>query len=134
MTKFDPMNWNFKKLENFEFPGGISVYEYKNHPSVDGVPNFMRMNIYLTKSSDFFTIWLGLAEPLFTESRTKSFHLPKNFDFSEFNEQWFRGYIATNEEAGHIFRSLRISTGQGTPLPQILSADTDNKPRWDTVK
>lgn len=59
--------------------------------------------------------------------------MPKNFDFNTYNENLFRGYIDTEDEAKHILHALRIGTGKGIPLPQLLSAGSDNKPRWDVI-
>jgi hypothetical protein len=37
---FDPTKFNFVRLEKFQFPGGVAVYEYKNHPAVSGNEDF----------------------------------------------------------------------------------------------
>jgi hypothetical protein len=68
MTKFDPSAFRFVRLGDFAFPGRVSVYEYANHTLVDGKPTFLRINAYLSKDSNFITIWRGLLEPLFAES------------------------------------------------------------------
>lgn len=60
--KFDPREWNFIKLEDFEIPGGVEVYEYKNHLAVNGKADFLRLNLFLTRDKDFVTIWFGLLE------------------------------------------------------------------------
>ena len=83
MEPFEPEHWNFIKLKEFKFPGGISVYEYKNHPTVDGTHDFARLNLFLSKSEDFVTIWWGLLEPILTEAKLESIEKPVDFDFRE---------------------------------------------------
>jgi hypothetical protein len=61
MTAFDPTAIGFVRLRNFEFPGGVAVYEYANHRLVDGKSDFLRINAYLSKDGDFVTIWRGLG-------------------------------------------------------------------------
>jgi len=128
MSAFDPKKFDFVKLKNFTYPGGVSVYEYKNHATVDGVPNFLRLNLYLSKDGDFVTIWFGLIEPLFTEARLKSVKIPSCFDLGEqYTEGLFRGYIDSQEGATYILKALRVGTPKGYTRPQILSANADNK-------
>jgi hypothetical protein len=63
MDAFDPTKFNFIKLHDFEYSSGVSVYEYTNHATVNGTPNFLRLNLYLSKDKDYVTIWFGLIEP-----------------------------------------------------------------------
>ena len=47
MTKppgFDPTQFDFVLLEDFRIPGDVSVYEFRNHPNVDGKADFLRLN------------------------------------------------------------------------------------------
>jgi hypothetical protein len=41
MTAFDPTHFNFTRLQNFQIAGDVPVYEYKNHPTVDGTKDFL---------------------------------------------------------------------------------------------
>lgn len=135
MDSFKPKDWNFVKLKDFEYPGGVSVYEYRNHPTVDGKPNFVRINLYLSKDKDYVTIWSGLVEPIFTETKLRLVEKPSDFDFyGSYTEQLFRGYIESKETAKHIFKALRIGTSRRHSLPQILSGGTDNKLRCDMLE
>jgi|SRR3989344_3990908 len=132
---FDPTTWNFIKLKNFEFPGGVFVYEYINHPTVDGNPDFVRLNLFLSKSEDFVTIWWGLLEPIFTESRFESVDKPADFDFrGSYVEELFKGCVESQETANHVFKALRIDTTGMYSRPQALSGGLDNKLRCDLVE
>jgi hypothetical protein len=131
MDTFDPTAFSFLKLRGFEFPGGVVVYEYANHPAVDGSPDFLRINAYLSKDGDFVTIWRGLLEPLFAESNLGFVSVPDGFDFRDcYNEDLFRGYIASAEIAAHIIKALRLDAVQ----PQVLSSGTDGKLRCDLIE
>ncbi|MEN9561505.1 MAG: hypothetical protein RIQ56_778 [Candidatus Parcubacteria bacterium] len=135
MEAFDPADWNFIKLKDFEIPGGANVYEYKNHPVVDGIPDFLRLNLYISKDHDFVNIWWGLLEPIFTESRLESVYKPEDFDYrASYNENLFRGYIETQEAAGHILKALRVDSTFMYKAPQVLSGGTDNKLRCDRLE
>jgi hypothetical protein len=59
MSPFDPTASGFVKLRSFEFPGGVAVYEYANDAIVDGNPEFLRINAYLSQDGDFVTVWRG---------------------------------------------------------------------------
>ena len=135
MDALDPKEFNFAKLKDFEYPGGVAMYEYQNHPAVDGTPNFVRINLYLSKDKDYVTIWSGLVEPIFTEAKLKSVEKPSDFDFyGSYTEQLFRGYIESKESAEHIFKALRIGTSRRHSFPQILSGGSDNKLRCDMLE
>jgi len=131
---FDPTHWNFIKLRDFEYPGGPLVYEYSNHRSVDGAPDFLRLNLYLSKDADFITIWFGLVDPVFAETRLDGVEKPADFSFHEqYNEELFRGYIDSQEAAGYILKALRV--GDRYTAPQVLSGgDDNNKLRCDLIK
>jgi len=73
MEPFNPIRFGFVLLRDFEFPGGagMQVYEFVNHPAVDGRPDFLRLNLYLTRDGNYVTIWFGLLEPIFTEAKLR---------------------------------------------------------------
>src|ERR1700691_2172267 len=106
MKPFDPAHFNFIHLKDFDVPDdrsgpGVSFYEYKNHPTVNGTKDYLRLNLYLTKSGDYVTIWSGLLEWLGTEMELRHGRLapvekpdPKEFDYpGSYNEDIFKGYI-----------------------------------------
>ena len=128
MSTFDPSAFNFVRLRDFEFPGGVSAYEYANHALVDGKADFLRVNAYLSKDGDFVTIWRGLLEPLFAESHLGFVEVPDDFDFREsFTEELFKGWIDSAETAGHIIKALRLDS---VP-PQVLGTGVDGKLQCD---
>jgi len=138
VTAFDPARFQFVQLEDFRIPGDVLVYEYKNHPAVDGRRNFLRLNLYLTMDNSYVTIWHGLLEPIFTEAecengRLASVTMPEDFEFSTYNEDLFRGYIDSDEAAGYIFRALRVGESQLYLVPQMLSRGADNTLRCDLM-
>jgi hypothetical protein len=131
MVCFDPTSFNFVKLRDFEFPGKVAVYEYANHPAVDGNEDFARINAYLSKDGEYVTVWRGLLEPLFVESRLGFVALPDEFDFDgSYREDLFRGYIESPEAATHILKALRLDD---VP-PQVLSAGADGKLQCDPIE
>lgn len=131
MSTFDPSASNFVRLEDFEFPGGVAVYEYANHAAVDGKPDFLRINTYLSRDGDFVTIWRGLLEPLFAQSHLGFVDMPDGFDFREtYTEDLFRGYIECAEAAPHIMKALRLDA---VP-PQALGTGADGKLRCDLIE
>ena len=139
MEPFDPVRFGFVLLRDFQFPGGVQVYEFANHPAVDGRPDFLRLNLYLTRDGDYVTIWQGLLEPLFTEGKLRdelNLEFPADFDFhGSYDETLFRGYIETAETATHIFKALRVDRSGGRfAKPQVLRGDTDNKLRCDVME
>lgn len=138
MTAFDPTRFQFVQLEDFRIPGDVRVYEYKNHPAVDGKGDFLRLNLYLTMDKSYVTIWHGLLEPIFTEAECENGRLasivkPEDFDFSTYNEDLFRGYIDSDEAAGYIFRALRVGESRQYLGPQMLSRGADNTLRGDLL-
>jgi hypothetical protein len=130
MATFDPSAFDFVRLRDFEFPGGVSVFEYANHKLVDGKPDFLRINAYLSRDGDFVTIWRGLLEPLFAESRLGFVDVPDGFDFREaYTEDLFRGWIDSAETAQHIVEALRLD---GHP-PHVLSTGADGTLGCDPI-
>ena len=131
MHPFDPTASGFVRLLGFEFPGGVPVYEHGNDAVVDGSPDFLRINAYLSKDGDFVTVWRGLLEPLFAESQLGFVDLQDDFDFHEtYTEELFRGYIEAQEAARHVIKALRLDS---TPV-QVLSTGTDGKLRCDLIE
>ena len=106
------------------------VYEYSNHPVVDGAADFLRLNVYLSKDGDFITIWFGLIDPVFAGTRLEGVEKPANFSFhDQYNEPLFRGYINSHEAAGYILKALRVDGRYA--VPQVLGGGEDNKLRCD---
>jgi len=131
LETFDPSRWKFRKIENFAYPGGVPVYEYDNHPIVDGAPDFLRLNLYLSKDGDYVTIWFGLLDPLFAESRLKSVEVPENFSFDVYDEVLFRGHITAPADARCILDALRLGR---YAAPQVLSGGADRKLQCDMAE
>jgi len=138
VTAFDPKRFQFVQLEDFRIPGDVPVYEYKNHPAVDGKRDFLRLNLYLTMDNSYVTIWHGLLEPIATEAefengRLASIVKPEDFEFCTYNEDLFRGHIDSDEAAGYIFKALRLGESQRYRVPQMLSRGADNTLRCDLL-
>lgn len=130
MDAFDPIAFTFTKLDGFKFPGGVAVYELACHPAIDGNPDFLRLNAYLSKDGDFVTVWWGLLEPLFAEPALANVILPEGFDVAgSYREELFRGYIETMEAARHIVPALRLASLK----PQRLRAGPDGKLSCDLL-
>ena len=68
MAPFDPTQFGFVLLGDFQVAGQVPVYEFNNHRVVGGSKDFLRLNLYLTKDEDYVTIWHGLLEPMFAEA------------------------------------------------------------------
>ena len=140
MTSFDPTHFNFVLLRDFQIAGTVPVYEYKNHPVVDGKRSFLRLNLYLTMDRTYVTIWHGLLEQIFTEAELTEGSLatverPSDLDFlRSYDESLFRGYIDSVDNAEQIFESLRIGMSGHYSLPQVLSKGSDNKLKCDLVQ
>jgi len=134
MPTFDPTKFNFTLLEDFSFPGDVSVYEYKSHPIVDGCKDFLRLNLYLSADRSYITIWFGLLEPIFAEAALESATRPNNFDFATYNEDLFRGHIDSVEAAKWIFKALRVGESGHYAQPQVLSRGADNNLRCDVIQ
>jgi len=128
MTTFDPGALNFARLRDLDIPDGVSVYEYANKALVDGKADFLRINAYLSKDGDFVTIWRGLLEPLFAESRLGFVQVPDGFDFREsYTEELFKGWIDSTETGRHIIDALRLDN---VP-PQVLRTGPDGALQCD---
>ena len=79
---FDPTKFNFILLGDFRIPGDVAVYEFKNHPTVNGKADFLRLNLYLALDNNYVTIWFGLLEPMFAESTLALPAKPGAVDFA----------------------------------------------------
>ena len=111
MAKFDPTHHDFVRLRDFQFPGGVSVFEFRNHSAADGAHDFLRVNVYLSKDGDFVCIWHGLLEPAIAESLLMEAALPPDFDLSgTYNVDLFRGYLDADDAASVVLKSLRIDS------------------------
>jgi hypothetical protein len=136
---FDPTQFGFVELRDFRIADSVSVFEYKNHPAVDGRKDFLRLNLYLTQDGTYVTIWHGLLEPLFVEvefaeGRLASVVRPTNMNFIDsYNEDLFRGDIDSSETAEHIFKALRVGAGGRYALPSMLSG-RDNVLRCELME
>ena len=121
MPAFDPTSAGFVRLRDFQFPGGIDVYEYCNHAAVDGQADILRLNIYLSRDGSYVTIWNGLIEPTMMESK---FDLPggqQDLRFQDlYCETLFRGHVELADEAAIILNALRIAGGRYA-VPQVLT-------------
>jgi hypothetical protein len=140
MAPFDPAVFDFVQLSDFRMGGVVRAYEYRNHHTVDGDENFLRLNVYLSKDGEFVTIWYGLLEPLFTEAELKEGSLtfaekPDDLDvfLSSYNDDLFKGYIDSNETAERIFKALGLDTPRHA-LPSELRAGADNKLCCDPLR
>jgi hypothetical protein len=141
MTPFVPERFGFVRLRDFEIPGGVAVYEFRNHAVVDGNRDFLRLNFYLTKDGSYVTIWNGLLEPIFTEAELtegllKSVERPSDLSFlRDYGQDLFRGYIDSAEAAVYILTALRIGVpGQHYAFPQVLTAGSDNVLRCELLQ
>ncbi|MGH7867996.1 MAG: hypothetical protein ACREP9_10310, partial [Candidatus Dormibacteraceae bacterium] len=65
---FDPVRHGFVLLQDWQSPGGVRFYEYRNAPLVDGQHDHHRLNLYLSKDREFVTIWFGLLERVLVDS------------------------------------------------------------------
>ena len=86
MKTFDPTKFNFVLLEDFRIPDDVSVYEFKNHSTVDGKRDFLRLNLYLTVDNKYVTIWFGLRKramvsPVPTRPQITNSRVPMSYPF-----------------------------------------------------
>ncbi len=129
---FDPVNFNFVRLLDFNIPGIEGVYEFRNNPVVDGKADFMRLNFYMTKDGTFATIWQGLLEAMFTEARltdkgADTTVLPPDFDLSNaYNEHLFRGHIVSETAAQYILAAFQMERYSHS-FPQVLRINANRR-------
>lgn len=134
MKWFDPTQFGFVRLKGFQFPGGVRVYEYGNHRAVDGVPDFLRLNVYLSKDGSYVAIWHGLLEPVAAEARLASVRMPQDFDLhSQYDEVLFKGDIDSAKTASHVLKAIRVGQTGHYSRPQTLSVTAGSKLRCDFV-
>ena len=121
MASFDPTHFGFVLLADFQFPVGVDVFEYRNHPAVTGVADVLRINLYLSRDADFVTIWSGLIEPTMVEGLFELTPPIPDLDFERmYGEHLFRGYIESDEIAAIILKSLRYNDGR-YGVPHVLA-------------
>lgn len=124
MSTFEPEAFHFIKLRNFAFPGAVAVFEYHNHPGVDGTPDFLRINVFLSKDAGFVCIWSGLLDTVIAESMLAGVRMPPDTDLRALYQQdVFRGFIETSDEAACIIKVLRLDSRTSFPFPQRLTGD-----------
>ena len=137
---FDPAQFGFVQLRDFRIADAVPVYEYKNHPAVDGTKDFLRLNLYLSVDGVYVTIWYGLLEPLFAEAefregRLASVDKPADMDLMHaYNEDLFRGDIDSAETAQHIFKALRVGKAGRYAVPQMLTGGKHNTLTCDLME
>lgn len=94
MSMFEPAAFRFIKLRDFAFPGGVDVHEYRSHPCVDGTPDFLRVNVYLSKDANYVSIWSGLLDTTLAEHLLEGVRMPPDTDLTALYQQdMFRGDI-----------------------------------------
>jgi hypothetical protein len=49
MAPFDPTQFSFVLLRDFQVADQVPVYEFNNHPLFEGSKDFLRLDLYLTK-------------------------------------------------------------------------------------
>jgi hypothetical protein len=124
MSMFKPEAFNFVMLRDFAFPGPVDVFEYRNHPCVDGTPDFLRVSVFLSKDASYVCIWSGLLDTILAEHRLEGVRTPPDTDLAALYQQdVFRGYIETADEAACILEALRLDSRAWFPLPQKLIGD-----------
>jgi hypothetical protein len=119
MTKigFNPCNYGFKRLDISH--QGLTFFERDLHIEPIAKPDLLRLNVYLTQDGSFVTIWSGLFDPALSDG-ILPINGSEDIDFGEmYNENLFRGYIETEEEARVIFKALRLEKYR----PNVLEAD-----------
>lgn len=106
---FDPTRHGFVLLKSYDAWGsGVKLYEYANHPCVDGSYSWLRSNYYLSidppswciLSHNFLDI-MGVGSMYDANRETP----PKIDD----RDSWlFRGHIESDEQAAMIFKAFRM--------------------------
>jgi hypothetical protein len=119
LSRFDPLLHGFVLLPKHQPPGNVNYYEMGNHPSVDGIHDYHRLNGYLSQDGEFVTVWFGLLEPLLV---VDWFH-QAGVSPPQYNEDLFRGYIESDEQARHILKALSYRLWE----PQILRRYPDGQ-------
>ena len=123
LPPFDPRDQGFVKLEQFQFPGEVQVFELRNHACVDGTHDNLRLNYYLSKDHDFVTVWWGLLDPFIAEEPFHELLTKHELSLaSMYNEPLFRGTLATNTDAAVILRATGVVPIEkpASRRPQVL--------------
>ena len=81
MSKLSLEKYSFVLLD-YIFPPEVQFYELQNSSEVDGKPDFTKLNTYISRDNNFFNIWHGLLESLFTENalNKKGVKIPEDID------------------------------------------------------
>lgn len=124
---FDPTDFGFMAHARPIAPGDVNFFEYRNHPHVNGAPDILRLNLYLTQSADYVFIWWGLIMPVLAEERFRDLVEQHGFRFDDmYSEDLFCGYISSAAEAKVILNALRISSAPRYQFPQVLCGAPDD--------
>mgnify|MGYP006148102065 CR=1 FL=1 len=103
-STFDPLKFGFQRVDID--PPGYSVYEQNLGLLTEKNPDFLRLNLFLSQSDTYVTIWWGLFDPLFAEGRLEF----ENSHLIDFHEQYFeylfKGTIKDNETAKTILDAV----------------------------
>lgn len=127
MVGIDPERHGFRLLQGFQFDGIVDVFEWANHAAVDGQPDFLRLNVYLSQDRQFVTLWWGLLEPILAEARFTELVRRHELRFHEmYRETLFRGYVSTDGDIEVILRTTQVTTGRRFTSPQVLTGAPDN--------
>ncbi len=120
-TTFNPIKFGFKRVDID--PAGYDVYEKDLGKLTDGKPDFLRLNVFLSQSGSFVTIWSGVFDPAISEGALK-FENSHLIDFSSlYYEVHFCGHIDDNETAKIILDAVRL----GNYRPSKLELDDEGR-------
>ena len=103
---FHPEDFGFFLRPDWKL-ADVAFYE-KDHDSIDRSKekDWMRLNLYLSKSDNFVCIWYGVIDPAIADMAYSEKH---GFTWTDTNEDetLFRGYIENRAEAEVILRAIR---------------------------
>lgn len=120
---FDPKRLGFVLLETYLpcgiEPGWARIYEYGNHPCVDGTVCWLRRNTYMSASGSRVFVWEGFLDDMSIEAMFNANNQIPVQDVKE--DRIFRGNIETDEQAAHIFRAFRLEGSS----PEVLHPGKD---------
>lgn len=120
---FKPEHHGFQKIGYKAQPGNIPHFELVTEHISPPEYDMLRLNIYVSLSSDFTNIWFGLLDSFMAEC-TLGFEDDPRLDFRQiYCEPLFRGYIQDNETGKIILEALRIEKF----TPQVLSVNGQGK-------
>jgi len=126
MERFDPTEFGFRRLDTSY--QSLDFFERDLGADVELKP--FRLNVHLTQDGEFVTIWSGLFDPGLDEDAI-GWKAPEGFSFAEqYNQDLFRGFIATKEEAEVILAALRLENYS----PAYLHVDETGTLHCDPLK